>query len=62
MDIYNVIGSKKVIGELLEVYALDEEFEHENEDERDVNVKLEDAEVDDFIDWCEDHSLEPTLI
>ncbi len=62
MSVFNVIGPAETIADLLEGYELKDSFPASAPYLRDVNIEVKEHEVDGFIEWCENHGLDPTFV
>lgn len=55
----NIVGDSETIREILDhFHATIVESFPSNHGERDINIHVEDGQVDDLIDWCDEHDLE----
>ena len=64
-NIYNVVGSKYTITNFINKSNLKDaivDIFSTSDDKYDINILVEDEDVDEFIDLCEEYEIDPELV
>jgi hypothetical protein len=64
-NIYNVVGSKYTITNFINKSNLKDaivDIFSTSDDKYDINILIEDEDVDEFIETCEEYGIDPELV
>jgi hypothetical protein len=62
---YNIVGSSKDVNEIVSRLNLSRRITDvfkNTDEEKDINITVEDDQIDDLIDLCNEYGIEPELV